>query len=231
LLPGDMGVILSDTGVGKTTILSNLARSQAPRTTLFFELELSAEAMCERFIALTTRTHTMRVEHQVRAGDKFDVSAWRHVWICPESRMTLEQMETFIMRSELRTQQKPRLVLIDYIGLMGAGGAGKRYERLSTIAEGLKVLAKSTNTVIVVASQIRRPAEGESTEVGLHDAKDSGSIECSAQLVISATRPGLNDMKLSILKQTKRAGRKDIMCNFDGDLQLITERTEAYEGH
>lgn len=221
LLPGDMAVILSDTGVGKTTIMANIADSQRPKTTLMFELELSAEALCERFIALTNRVPTLHVETETRKGTLFDVNKWAHVWICADSKVTLEQMETLIVRSELRTQSKPRLVLIDYIGLMG-GGTGKRYERLSTIAEGLKILAKATNTVVIVASQIKR-REDDGGEVGLHDAKDSGSIENSAQLVISATRPSIDSMRLVILKQTKRAGRVEINCNFNGDMQRITE--------
>lgn len=222
LLPGDLAVFLSDTGVGKTTILTNLAVSQAPRTTIFFELELSAEAMCERFVALTCKTQSTMVERMVKEGKTFDVSAWRHVWVCPESKMTLEQMEAYIIRSELRTQSKPRLILIDYIGLMG-GGNGKRYERLSTIAEGLKVLAKATNTVIVVCSQIKRRETGDES-VGLHDAKDSGSIECSAQLVISAVRPSTESMTLTILKQTKKAGIGEIECWFNGDRQEIWQK-------
>jgi hypothetical protein len=227
LLPGDMAVILSDTGVGKTTIMANIANSQQPRTTLMFELELSAEAMCERFISLTTQTPTLDVERETRKGKIFDVSKWSHVWLCADSKVTLEQMETLILRSELRTQSKPRLVLIDYIGLMG-GGTGKRYERLSTIAEGLKIMAKATNTVVIVASQIRR-REDCNADVGLHDAKDSGSIENSAQLVISASRPSIDTMKLTILKQTKRAGRVEIICNFDGNMQRITERALSPE--
>ncbi|MCF7853620.1 MAG: hypothetical protein K9N51_02390 [Candidatus Pacebacteria bacterium] len=222
LLPGDMAVILSDTGVGKTTILSNLAKSQAPIPTIFFELELSAEAMCERFIAIATGTPTMAVERRTKEGKTFDLSKMAHVWICPDSKVTIEKMEEIINRAELRIGKRPGLVLIDYIGLMGGGGSGKRYERLSTIAEGLKILAKSTNTVVIVASQIRRREDMQS-EVGLHDAKDSGSIENSAQLVVSATRPAVDRMKLAILKQTKRAGKATIDCNFNGDLQTITE--------
>jgi hypothetical protein len=222
LLPGDMAVFLSDTGVGKTTILTNLAVSQAPRTTIFFELELSAEAMCERFVALTCKTQSTMVERMVKEGKTFDVQAWKHVWVCPESKMSLEQMEAYILRSELRTQSKPRMILIDYIGLM-SGGSGKRYERLSTIAEGLKVLAKTTNTVVVVCSQIKRREEGDQS-VGLHDAKDSGSIECSAQLVVSAVRPSPDSMTLSILKQTKKAGGGVIECWFNGDRQEIWQK-------
>jgi len=221
LLPGDLAVFISDTGVGKTAALTNIAYSQAPLPTIFFELELAAEAMCERFIARDTGTETLDVERQTRKGHTFDVRGWNHVFICPESRMTIERMEEIIERAELKIGTRPRLILVDYVGLMGGGGGGKRYERMSTIAEGLKVLARSTDTVVIMASQVRR--DGDRTEVDLHDAKDSGSVENSAQLVLGAWRPQNDRMTIRILKQTKRAGVHDVHCLFDGHRQSIKE--------
>jgi hypothetical protein len=225
LLPGDLAVFLSDTGVGKTSALTNIAYSQAPLPTIFFELELAAEAMCERFISRDTGTETLDVERQTRKGHAFDVSGWSHVYICPESRMTIERMEEIIERSELKIGKRPRLILVDYVGLMGGGGSGKRYERMSTIAEGLKVLARATDTVVIMASQVRR--EQDRTEIDLHDAKDSGSVENSAQLVMGAWRPQVDRMTIRILKQTKRAGSVDIHCLFDGHRQRIVELVDG----
>jgi hypothetical protein len=63
----------------------------------------------------------------------------------------------------------------------------------------------------------------ERTEIGLHDAKDSGSIEASAQLVLGAWRPQTDRIMLRILKQTRRAGTHDVECIYDGDRQRIKE--------
>jgi hypothetical protein len=225
LLPGDLAVIMSDTGTGKTSILTNIGYSQAPLPTIFFELELAAEAMCERFIARDTGTETLEVERQTRKGHKFDVRGWGHIYICPESRMTIERMEEIIERAELKIGQRPRLILVDYVGLMGGGGTGKRYERMSTIAEGLKVLARSTDTVVIMASQVRR--DPDRIEIDLHDGKDSSSIECSAQLVLGAWRPRDDRLTIKVLKQTKRAGSVTINCLFDGHRQKVVELVEG----
>lgn len=222
LLPGDLVVILTDTGVGKTTIHVNIADSQRPIPTIFFELELAAEPLTERFIARTTRTNTLDIETGVRKGKLFDVRFWDHVFICPESRLDIGRMEDIINRAELKMGVRPKLILLDYIGLMNDKGGGKRYEKMSNIAESLKVLAKATNTVIIISSQISR--NNERQEVSLHDAKDSGSIENSAQLVIGAWRPSPEEITLKILKQTKKAGQTVINCLFDGDKQTITEK-------
>lgn len=220
LMPGDMMVIQADTGVGKTALLLNLAYSQRPLPCILFEIELSECAIVERMIARDLDVPTLEVETGVKSGVEFNVSGWSNVYVCPESRIDTAKMQAIIERAELKIGQRPALVLIDYIGLMDGPG-GKRYERMSTVAEEIKRLARSTNTVICVASQLRR--DPDRTEVGLHDAKDSGSIEASAQLVLGAWRPRLDRIMLRILKQTRRAGQHDVECLYDGDRQRIVE--------
>jgi len=226
LQAGDMMLVIADTGVGKTAILSNLAYSQRQTHCIFFELELAPEAMCERFIARDTGTQTLQVERDIRGGREFSVEGWDHVFICPNSKITPDEMERLIIDSELKIGKRPGLILVDYVGLVN-GGEGKRYERMSTIAEDMKRLARKTNTVVCVASQVAR--KEDRMEVSLHDSKDSGQLENSAQLVIGAWRPEQNRMVIKILKQTRRAGQHQIECEYDGDRQLIRELTQNHQ--
>jgi replicative DNA helicase len=212
-------LILGDTGVGKTALLLNLAYSQAPKPVLFFELELSPEDMAERFVARDQGMTTFMVNHAAQMGRAISTDGWGHVFICPLSTMTTEKMESVIIESELKIGQKPALVLLDYVGLV-QGGGDKRYERMSTIAEDLKRLARSTKTVIFIASQVKRD---EGQEIGLHSAKDSGSLENSAQIVLGATRTQKDEIKIKILKQTRQTGKPEIYTHYDGDRQTITE--------
>jgi len=228
LLPGDLAVILADTGVGKTCVLNNIAKSQRPLTCIYFQFELSPEPMCERFIAMTQdNVTTLDVERRTKRGEVFDVRGWDHIFLCPDSSLNVEQAEAIVMQSELKTGSKPRIVCVDYIGLMG--GVNDRYERMSDVAEGLKQMARRTDTVVIVASQLKR--DEQRTEVFLHDGKGSGSIENSAQLVIGAWRESQTEITLKILKQTKRSGQPIIKANFDGDRQRITEKAmgDAWE--
>lgn len=220
LLPGDLGLFLSDTGVGKTSALLNIAYSQSPMPTIIFELELAPEAMIERQIARQHGIDTLEVERETMRGHNYDVARWSHVYICPESRMDGKRMRDIIARSELKIGAPPGLILVDYVGLMDGPG-GNRYERMSAIAEDMKRLARETNTVVFIASQVKR--DSERLEIGLHDSKDSGSIENSSQLVLGAWRPSVDRIMIRVLKQTKRAGQFDIECIFDGNRQVIAE--------
>lgn len=226
LMPGDLIVVLADTGVGKTAILTNLAYSQKHMASIFFEIELAAESLTERFIARDLGMETEEVERETKRGAVLNVKGWSNIYISSESSPTVEKMEDIIERSELKIGRRPGMVLVDYIGLMGGSGS-KRYERISAAAEGLKQLARKTSTVIVVASQVSR--DEDRLEIGLHDSKDSGSIENSGQLVIGAWRPRVDKITLRILKQTLRCGTFDIDCNYDGNKQLIMECDKSDE--
>lgn len=228
LIPGELVCILGDTGAGKTGLLSMLALSALPLPTILFELELPPELLFERLVSAKFKMTGQQVEAAYKGGELLgeglDVK-FKNLFICSESRLTLPDLENYIVRSELKLGQKPKLVLLDYIQLMGATGVNRR-EKISDVAEGLKVLAKTTGTIIIVASQVRRP-DDENPEIGLHSAKESGSIEQSAGLLLGAWRD-LQDstlLHLKVLKSTKGGSGSHIFCNFDGAKMIITERT------
>lgn len=219
---GDLVTVMGDTGTGKTAILENICAFACKHLTLMFELELSGLEIAERSMAISSNIDAVKIESDSRKNIRNDFSKFDHVWTCPLSKLNVEQIEQLINRAELKTGQRPAIVLIDYIGLID-GGFGKRYERLSTIAEQLKILAKSTQTIVVLASQVARKPEDD-VEVGLHDAKDSGSVENSSALVLGAWREDKETMIIKINKNTRGIAGEKIICDYNGSRYLIKER-------
>ena len=176
LICGELMFILGDTGAGKTGLLSEIARAALPLPTLFFEMELPPELLFERTVSAQTNIPCRDVETAYKSGDSLGAALdtkFKNLFICTESKITLADLENYIIKSELKIGTRPKLVLIDYIQLMQAQGVNRR-EKVSDIAEGLKVLAKTTRTIIVCASQIHRPDGDE--EIHLHSAKESGCL-------------------------------------------------------
>lgn len=228
LLPGEVVLIIGDTGTGKTGLLQSIAMSALPLPTLMFEMELPAELLFERFVSAHTGIDGASIEAGYRANDCIGTEALNHhfknLFICTESNLTASKLEAMILHSELKIGQRPKLVLLDYVQLL-QGDGGSRYENASSSAEAIKRIAKATGTVIIMASQRGRPKADE-YEVGLHDAKDSGSLENSAGVVIGAWRDPEDKtlLHLKILKNTKGSGGFSIQCNFNGAKMKITER-------
>lgn len=231
LFPGELVVIMSDTGVGKTALQQAMARSTSPLPTLFFELELPSELMFERFVQMDTINTADDVESGYRergAGLWTKFKNLNHIMVCAESGLTTEQIESFIYRSELKGGMKPAVVFVDYIGLIDAPMSRSRYEALSKTAEQMKVIAKRTRTIVVLGTQVARPEKSkDSLKPKLHDAKDSGSIENSSGLVLGAWRPDRGTMMINVLKNSKGQSGFEIECNFDGRLMQISERATS----
>jgi len=223
LYPGDVCTIIADTGTGKTMVLQNIARAIAPTPVLFFEIELTAELMAERSMSMVHRVDAGKVEYAAKSGSAFSLKEMSHVWTCVQSKMTCSDLESISKRAELKMGVKPAVIMVDYIGLL-RGGEGKRYERLSTVAEDIKILAKATNTVVFITSQKKR---NEEQKIGLHDAKDTGSVENSSALVLGVWKTEKETMAIKILKQTKGYASTEIYANFNGAQARITERITA----
>lgn len=188
LVPGEMVLLIGDTGSGKTCILSGLATAALPLPTLLFELELPAELLFERFVAANRKMSCSLVEASYKSGDTLGEDNlkkhFRNLFVCTEAGLSVEQIEQYIIRADLRIGQRPKVVLIDYVQLISGDGKS-RYERISNAAEKLKVVAKKTQTVLILASQVHRPSDGED-EISLHSGKDSGCLARRSTLLLTA---------------------------------------------
>lgn len=230
LLPGEVLLFIGDTGIGKTLLLQNLFMAFPEVASLLFELELPQEMMFERFWAIKMGATCVEVEQEYKSNGVFPADVvmkqFPKLYICPEPRLSVEQFETLVTKSELKIGEKPKLVGIDYVQLVE--GKGSRYERTSDVAEGVKVVAKATQSVVVVLSQVDR-GSGRSGEVGIHSAKGSGSLENSSGVVITAERDEKDEtlLTLKVVKSTKGGAGLEILCNIDGAKSKITERARV----
>ena len=228
LVPGEVALLLGATGIGKTAALSNIAVRAWPMPTLFFEIELPDDLMFERVIALDRKLSCIQVEKGYKTGERFGEAAidrrLSHFYLCTISQLNSAEIERLITRSELKIGERPKLVLIDYIGLVHGSGKS-RYERISGVAEELKVIAKRTQTIIIMASQVSR---SEESEIALTSGKDSGSLENSSGLVIGLWRDAKDAtlMNLKVLKSTKGGAGTRFECNYNLDTLAITERSQ-----
>lgn len=226
LVAGELGMILADTGVGKTAVLQNIAVCAAPLKVLLFEIELPGSLMFERFISLQEKRSGFDVESHYRNGVNFSPSkSLGHISVCTRSQLDVHQIQSLIDSASLKIGERPALVLLDYIGLIGGKGSN-RYERMSYIAEQLKIIAKATDTIIISSCQIHRKSDNPTGEIYLHDAKDSGSIENSSGLVLGIWRDGEKGefMKVKICKNTKGRPGDIVTAIFNGNTLQIYEQ-------
>jgi len=214
LRAGEVCVMLGKTGSGKTALALNMLRHMAAvgHRVLFFSLEMTLARVMERQIAIELGIPASTIEGDYSAVREAiaDIPWWDRYHICTQSAMTMAQIEETIQKTADR-HGKVDAICIDYLGLIKSSNKGSSvssYQAVSEIAASLKNVAKRTETLVMVLSQIGR-GHGEDGDVpiSLSSGRDSGVIEEGADLVLGIHRPERSSldrtMAVQVLKSRK----------------------------
>jgi replicative DNA helicase len=187
LKPGGMHVIGGRTGLGKSTVMFNLAENlcEAGTGVGIISLEMSRDEVAASIYSFMADINSRRFK------DKLDEEQWNSVrWASGRiNKWNLQiddcsLVDVFSMRHKVRKMVKDGagVVFIDYLQLMESREpSGKQQNRAMEVAEmsrSIKLLAKETGVPIVIGAQLnRQAAQGEP---GLHQLRESGAIEQDA---------------------------------------------------
>jgi len=200
--PSDLIIIAARPGMGKTALTLSMARNVAVEHNIpvaFFSLEMSSVQLITRLISSETGLSS----EKLRTGN-----LEKHEW--EQLNVKVKRLETaplfiddtpslsiFDLRAKARrlsSQHGIKLIMIDYLQLMTAGGSqkgGNREQEISTISRNLKALAKELGVPVIALSQLSRAVEtrGGSKRPLLSDLRESGAIEQDADIVSFIYRP------------------------------------------
>ncbi|WP_298472400.1 replicative DNA helicase [uncultured Maribacter sp.] len=200
--PSDLIIVAARPGMGKTALTLSMARNIAVNSNTavaFFSLEMSSVQLITRLISSETGLSS----EKLRTG-KLEKHEWEQLNVKVKS---LEAAPLFIddtpslsifdLRAKCRrlaSQHDIKMIMIDYLQLMTAGGSqkgGNREQEISTISRNLKALAKELNVPVIALSQLSRAVEtrGGSKRPVLSDLRESGAIEQDADIVSFIYRP------------------------------------------
>ena len=200
--PSDLVIVAARPGMGKTALTLSMARNIAVNSNIpvaFFSLEMSSVQLITRLISSETGLSS----EKLRTG-RLEKHEWEQLNVKVK---TLEKAPLFIddtpslsifdLRAKARrlaSQHGIKMVIIDYLQLMTAGGSqkgGNREQEISTISRNLKALAKELNLPVIALSQLSRAVEtrGGSKRPILSDLRESGAIEQDADIVSFIYRP------------------------------------------
>ncbi|MGR7811793.1 replicative DNA helicase [Lacinutrix undariae] len=201
--PSDLIIIAARPGMGKTALTLTMARNIAVDQNIpvaFFSLEMASVQLITRLISSETGLSS----EKLRTG-KLEKHEWEQLNVKVK---TLEKAPLFIddtpslsifdLRAKARrlaSQYGIKMIMIDYLQLMTAGGSqkggGNREQEISMISRNLKALAKELMLPVIALSQLSRAVEtrGGSKRPLLSDLRESGAIEQDADIVSFIYRP------------------------------------------
>ncbi|WP_097966311.1 replicative DNA helicase [Streptomyces sp. or20] len=235
LRPGHLAVLAARPAMGTSTLAVDFLRCAAishniPAALFTYESDrkevghriISAEA---RVALHHMRSGTMTDDDWVRLARRMpDVSA-APLYIQDDGWPTLTALRAQCRR--LVSQRDIRLIVVDNVQMLtyGTRPLGSRYEEISEISRGLKLLAKELKVPIVAISKINRgPEQRIDKKPMLSDLRDSGALEDNADLVILLHREDAYE------RDSPRAGEADLIIpkHRQGPTATITV---AFQGH
>ncbi|MGB5647935.1 MAG: replicative DNA helicase [Muriicola sp.] len=200
--PSDLIIIAARPGMGKTALTLSMARNMAVNSNIpvaFFSLEMSSVQLITRLISSETglsseKLRTGRLEKHEWEQLNVKVKALETAPLFIDDTPSLSIFDLRAKARRLASQHKIKLIVLDYLQLMTAGGSqkgGNREQEISTISRNLKALAKELNIPVIALSQLSRAVEtrGGSKRPILSDLRESGAIEQDADIVSFIYRP------------------------------------------
>lgn len=202
LRPGSLNILAARPSMGKTALAINMAANVAANQNpvAIFSLEMSKQEIAKRLMSTSMSKPVSEIlySHKMSDSDRNQITrAFSHLSSFPIYIDDCSDTNPSTMKSKLTqlfsTDQKPKLVIVDYLQLMTLSGkaSGKsRNEEVTAISRSLKLLAKEFNIPIIALSQLSRgAAQRDDHTPQLSDLRDSGAIEQDADTVMFIDRP------------------------------------------
>jgi replicative DNA helicase len=199
----DLIIIAARPAMGKTAFVLSMAKNMAIDRNIpvaIFSLEMSNVQLVNRLIMNVCelegdriKTGKMSREEAMRLNTKINIMKGKPLYLDDTPSLSI-----FELRSKARKLVREhgiKMIIIDYLQLMNAQGAGfgSREQEVSIISRSLKALAKELDLPIIALSQLNRGVEARQGVEGktpqLSDLRESGAIEQDADMVCFIHRP------------------------------------------
>jgi replicative DNA helicase len=201
----DLLILAARPSMGKTALAVNIAlnacqylhkrnaKEEASSCVGFFSLEMSAEQLATRMMAIASEVNSGKL----RSGQISEMDFTKLV----KASKDLAELAYFIddtpslsiaaLRTRARRMKRRHnlgLLVVDYLQLLkgsSKSSEGSRVQEISEITQGLKAIAKELNIPVIALSQLSRAVEQrEDKRPLLSDLRESGSIEQDADIVM-----------------------------------------------
>lgn len=206
----DLIIIAGRPSMGKTALAVNIALRAAKefareynekevekkRSVCFFSLEMSAEQIATRILAIETKINSSKMRVSKVNNNELKTLSQQIIKLSDVPVMIDDTPAITISGIRTRARRMKRkhnlgLLVIDYLQLINSVGKRKenRVQEIAEISQGLKAIAKELDIPVITVSQLSRATEmREDKRPLLSDLRESGNIEQDADIVMFVYR-------------------------------------------
>lgn len=191
----DVMIVGARPAMGKTAFGVNTLIKMAfqGKKVAFFALEMTKKQMVRRILANISGIDSNKIKfgncneeemQKIYAIQELDI--WKDIFIF-EGSHSINDIASEM--NKLKREHKIDLFFIDYIQKIQPKSARSRYEVVSEISNGLKLICQNLLIPCVAFAQLSRDSSKMGKRPSLPDLKESGEIEQDASIVAFLHRP------------------------------------------
>jgi replicative DNA helicase len=196
---GQMTTIAARSGVGKSTLGVDLLRNAAyrhGRKVLMISIEMPDRQVVSRILAAESRIQHHIIEKNLPRSteeERREQEAAARIGNGPLVVVNMVQPTVADIRAVVR-QEKPDIVLVDYLGRMSIPKADRHDLSLTMVVDGLSNIGKAEQCHMIVLSQLNRKGDARNDKRPvIGDLRDTAALEHYSDVVLLLHRPDLHD--------------------------------------
>jgi replicative DNA helicase len=191
--PGNLIILAARPGMGKTSLVLNLAAHAAiheQKAIAFFSLEMGKEELVQRLLCAEAGIDMSELRRGTMAANNWEkltraASSLSNTDLYFDDNGGIDIRYVVGKCRRQKAEGKLDLVIIDYLQLMnGHKKTERREQEISEISRGLKAMAKDLKVPVIALSQLNRGLEGRPDKRPMmSDLRESGAIEQDADMI------------------------------------------------
>lgn len=191
----DLIIIAGRPGMGKTALALEIAKHSAKcdYPVHFFSLEMANIQLHKRIISNELNISSNRIRKKrltdddlqkiYRAGELEKIP-----FFYDDGLFIWEEIKA--RARQVAAEKKTKLIVIDYLQLIGVKQKMSTIDRITYISREMKMLAKELSIPVIALSQLSRGVESRpDKKPNMADLRDSGAIEQDADIILFPYRP------------------------------------------
>lgn len=167
LARSEICMVQAFSSVGKTSLGLNIIRNNADVPAMIFSLEMSWRMVVSRLTAMETGKSTTQLEGEVRAAGGLTPEFQRVVdkyskLVCDDTpEITLKEASASFERATEMLGERPRLVLFDYLELIGGGGMMEQSQAVDKASRKVRNWCRKHDCAVVLLHQVGKGEGGD----------------------------------------------------------------------
>lgn len=241
ITPGELAVLASRPGTGKTTMALTIAdhlATDCEETVLYASLEMSARALTLRRMASRAGVPLRRLQrYETTAADDGRIAAaWADL---AATRLLIDDARhqpLGALRDRLAqladAGDPARLLVVDHVGLVRLPSGMPRVELMSAMVKGLRDAAEEHACAVLAVAQLNRGIEARTKRDRaplLGDLKGTGELEETADLVLLLAADG-GDLEVIVAKN-RNGDTGSVMLTRQGQYGRVTDHAWSPSRH